>query len=185
MCAVAGSRALRSYVCSGWFQSSVPTTKSFDERPCVQGLVPELTPDVHRHHVCRGWFQSSLLTSVATNGVAPYKAVLTHGFLLDEKGNKMSKSLGTGIDPMTVINGGKNEKQEPAYGADVLRLWVASVDYSADVAIGALPRENVLLHPTALLLPNVQSLPSASGRKRCPLRQTLERVQAPLYNERI
>lgn len=84
----------------------------------------------------RGWFQSSLLTSVATNGHAPYKAVLTHGFVLDEKGAKMSKSLGNVVDPLLVINGGANEKQQPAYGADVLRLWVASVDYSVDVAIG-------------------------------------------------
>ncbi|AII46846.1 isoleucyl-tRNA synthase [Synechococcus sp. KORDI-49] len=85
----------------------------------------------------RGWFQSSLLTSVAVNGHAPYKRVLTHGFALDEKGRKMSKSLGNVVDPMVIIEGGKNQKQEPAYGADVLRLWVSSVDYSADVPIGA------------------------------------------------
>ena len=74
----------------------------------------------------RGWFQSSLLTSVATNGVAPYKAVLTHGMILDEEKRKMSKSLGNGISPQDVI------KQ---YGADVLRLWVASTDYQSDVHI--------------------------------------------------
>ena len=85
----------------------------------------------------RGWFQSSLLTSVAVNGHAPYKRVLTHGFALDEKGRKMSKSLGNVVDPMVIIEGGKNQKQEPPYGADVLRLWVSSVDYSADVPIGA------------------------------------------------
>ena len=85
----------------------------------------------------RGWFQSSLLTSVAVNGYAPYKRVLTHGFALDEKGRKMSKSLGNVVDPMVIIEGGKNQKQEPPYGADVLRLWVSSVDYSADVPIGA------------------------------------------------
>ena len=85
----------------------------------------------------RGWFQSSLLTSVAVNGGAPYRRVLTHGFALDEKGRKMSKSLGNVVDPMVIIEGGKNQKQEPAYGADVLRLWVSSVDYSADVPIGA------------------------------------------------
>ena len=85
----------------------------------------------------RGWFQSSLLTSVAVNGHAPYQRVLTHGFALDEKGRKMSKSLGNVVDPMVIIEGGKNQKQEPAYGADVLRLWVSSVDYSADVPIGA------------------------------------------------
>jgi len=75
----------------------------------------------------RGWFQSSLLTSVATNGVAPYKTVLTHGFVLDEKGRKQSKSEGNVVDPAVVIK---------EYGADVLRLWVSSVDYSADVPLG-------------------------------------------------
>jgi isoleucyl-tRNA synthetase len=84
----------------------------------------------------RGWFQSSLLTSVASNNVAPYKTVLTHGFVLDEKGFKMSKSLGNVVDPMTVIDGGSNKKTAPAYGADVLRLWVANSDYSGDVGIG-------------------------------------------------
>lgn len=84
----------------------------------------------------RGWFQSSLLTSVAANNQAPYKTVLTHGFVLDEKGFKMSKSLGNVVNPLEVINGGNNQKTDPAYGADVLRLWVASVDYSGDVCIG-------------------------------------------------
>ncbi|MFN9621862.1 MAG: isoleucine--tRNA ligase [Cyanobacteriota bacterium] len=84
----------------------------------------------------RGWFQSSLLTSVAVTGQAPYRQVLTHGFVLDEKGRKMSKSLGNVVDPAVLVEGGKSEKQEPAYGADVLRLWVSSVDYSADVPLG-------------------------------------------------
>ncbi len=85
----------------------------------------------------RGWFQSSLLTSVANNGIAPFKTVLTHGFVLDEKGRKMSKSLGNIIDPMIVMDGGKNQQKDPAYGADVVRLWVSSVDYSNDVLIGS------------------------------------------------
>ena len=84
----------------------------------------------------RGWFQSSLLTSVANNGISPYKSVLTHGFVLDEKGRKMSKSLGNVIDPQVAIAGGNNQKQDPPYGADVLRLWVSSVDYSSDVPLG-------------------------------------------------
>ena len=84
----------------------------------------------------RGWFQSSLLTSVAVNGVAPYKQVLTHGFVLDEKGYKMSKSLGNVVDPRLVIEGGKDLKAQPGYGADVLRLWVSSVNYASDVCIG-------------------------------------------------
>ncbi|MDK2823949.1 MAG: isoleucyl-tRNA synthetase [Clostridia bacterium] len=73
----------------------------------------------------RGWFNSSLSTAVATTGCAPYKAVLTHGFLVDEKGRKMSKSLGNGIDPLKVIE---------QMGADILRLWVSSADYRTDVA---------------------------------------------------
>jgi isoleucyl-tRNA synthetase len=84
----------------------------------------------------RGWFQSSLLTSVANNGIAPFKTVLTHGFVLDEKGRKMSKSLGNIVDAMMVMNGGKNQQKDPAYGADVVRLWVSSVDYTTDVLIG-------------------------------------------------
>ncbi len=84
----------------------------------------------------RGWFQSSLLTSVAANGHAPYRQVLTHGYVLDENGRKMSKSLGNGVDPKVIIEGGNNKKQEPPYGADVLRLWVSSVDYSGDMRLG-------------------------------------------------
>ncbi|ACL76203.1 isoleucine--tRNA ligase [Ruminiclostridium cellulolyticum] len=74
----------------------------------------------------RGWFQSSLLTSVATKGTAPYRKVLTHGYVVDGEGRKMSKSLGNGIDPADVIK---------EYGADILRLWVASSDYTTDIRI--------------------------------------------------
>jgi len=75
----------------------------------------------------RGWFHSSLLQACGTKGRAPYRNVVTHGFTLDEKGNKMSKSLGNTIVPEEVI------KQ---YGADILRLWVAQTDYTADQRIG-------------------------------------------------
>jgi isoleucyl-tRNA synthetase len=84
----------------------------------------------------RGWFQSSLLTSVAVNGIAPYKTVLTHGYVVNENGYKMSKSKGTGVAPELIVEGGNNKKQEPPYGADVLRLWVSSVDYTSDVRVG-------------------------------------------------
>ncbi|VFR01130.1 unnamed protein product [Cuscuta campestris] len=84
----------------------------------------------------RGWFQSSLLTSIASKGKAPYSGVITHGFVLDERGEKMSKSKGNVVDPRTVIDGGKSQKEAPPYGADVLRLWVSSVDYTGDVQIG-------------------------------------------------
>ncbi|MCF7822032.1 MAG: isoleucine--tRNA ligase [Mariprofundaceae bacterium] len=74
----------------------------------------------------RGWFQSSLLESVGTRGVAPFKGVLTHGFVVDKNGNKMSKSRGNVIAPQKIIQ---------QMGADILRLWVASSDYSADIRI--------------------------------------------------
>src|SRR5699024_2176032 len=74
----------------------------------------------------RGWFNSSLSTAVAVTGKAPYKSVISHGFVLDGEGRKMSKSVGNVIVPSTVL------KQ---LGADILRLWVASVDYQADVRI--------------------------------------------------
>lgn len=74
----------------------------------------------------RGWFQSSLLTAVATEGRAPYRAVLTHGFVVDGEGRKMSKSLGNVVSPQAVIG---------QYGADILRLWVASSDYKQDIRV--------------------------------------------------
>ena len=115
-----------------WFDSGSSWAGVLQERGL--GYPADLYLEGSDQH--RGWFQSSLLTSVAVNGHAPYRRVLTHGFTLDEKGRKMSKSLGNVVDPAVLVEGGKNEKQEPAYGADVLRLWVSSVDYSADVPLG-------------------------------------------------
>ena len=74
----------------------------------------------------RGWFQSSLLTSVAMNGTAPYRSVLTHGFTVDANGRKMSKSLGNVVAPQKIMK---------SLGADILRLWVASTDYSAEITV--------------------------------------------------
>ncbi len=74
----------------------------------------------------RGWFNSSIITSVATRGIAPYKTVVSHGFTIDGQGRKMSKSLGNGVDPNKVCQ---------TNGADVLRLWVASVDFTADLPL--------------------------------------------------
>lgn len=82
----------------------------------------------------RGWFHSSLLEACGTRGRAPYQAVLTHGFTLDEKGMKMSKSLGNTVSPEKVVK---------EYGADILRLWVATVDYSEDQRIGPNILKNV------------------------------------------
>ena len=73
---------------------------------------------------------------MASQNKASYKAVLTHGFVLDEKDYKMSKLLGNVINPLLIIDGGSNQKVDPAYGADVLRLWIASVNYTGDVCIG-------------------------------------------------
>ena len=75
----------------------------------------------------RGWFHSSLLESVGTRGEAPYKNVLTHGFVLDDKGYKMSKSLGNVVDPLKMMD---------QYGADIIRLWVMLSDYQEDIRIG-------------------------------------------------
>eukprot|EP01080_Neovahlkampfia_damariscottae_P002005 gene2005-1512_t len=84
----------------------------------------------------RGWFQSSLLTSVALTNKSPYTNLITHGFVLDENGRKMSKSLGNMILPSSIVHGGKDRQKNPAYGADVLRLWIASADYTKDILIG-------------------------------------------------
>eukprot|EP00002_Diphylleia_rotans_P010709 TRINITY_DN2124_c0_g1_i8.p1 TRINITY_DN2124_c0_g1~~TRINITY_DN2124_c0_g1_i8.p1 ORF type:complete len:941 (+),score=141.98 TRINITY_DN2124_c0_g1_i8:198-3020(+) len=85
----------------------------------------------------RGWFQSSLLTSIAAKGQAPYKKILTHGFTLDGKGRKMSKSLGNVVDPKQVVEGPKG------VGAEVLRWWVASTDYTWDVVMSDIAFEKV------------------------------------------
>ncbi|MFY9119825.1 MAG: isoleucine--tRNA ligase [Syntrophomonadaceae bacterium] len=79
----------------------------------------------------RGWFNSSLSTAVAVRGTAPYRQVLTHGFVVDEKGRKMSKSLGNVVDPLKMIK---------ELGADILRLWIASADYRTDVSVS----ENII-----------------------------------------
>ena len=76
----------------------------------------------------RGWFNSSLIIGVASHGEAPYKTVLSHGFVLDGKGNKMSKSLGNTVDPIKLVN---------QYGADILRMWATSCTYQSDVRISA------------------------------------------------
>lgn len=109
-----------------WFDSGITHTAVVESRQEELGPLPvELYLEGSDQH--RGWFQSSLLTSVMLRGTAPYQGVLTHGFVLDEQGRKMSKSLGNVVEPQTIIQ---------QYGADVLRLWVASVDYANDVRIG-------------------------------------------------
>ncbi|MEM1372095.1 MAG: isoleucine--tRNA ligase, partial [Pseudomonadota bacterium] len=109
-----------------WFDSG--STHSFVLRDREDGT-PDGKADVYMEGTDqhRGWFHSSLLQSVGTTGSAPYRNVVTHGFTLDEKGMKMSKSLGNIIAPQEIIN---------QYGADILRLWVAQTDYTVDQRIG-------------------------------------------------
>jgi len=106
-----------------WFDSGSSHASVLEERKELVSPADLYLEGSDQH---RGWFQSSLLTCVATRGRAPYKAVLTHGFVVDGDGRKMSKSIGNVIFPQEVI------KQ---YGADILRLWVASADYKTDIRI--------------------------------------------------
>src|SRR5690606_4748167 len=106
-----------------WFDSGSSHQGVLDEREDLQYPADLYLEGSDQY---RGWFNSSLSTSVAINGIAPYKGVLSHGFTLDGNGRKMSKSLGNVIVPAKVMN---------QMGADILRLWVASVDYTADVRV--------------------------------------------------
>eukprot|EP00040_Diaphanoeca_grandis_P028312 m.163756 g.163756 ORF g.163756 m.163756 type:complete len:1026 (-) comp31304_c1_seq1:167-3244(-) len=120
-----------------WFDSGSSWHSVVQERE-GDNAVADLYLEGSDQH--RGWFQSSLLTSVIANNntaQAPYKGVITHGFVVDATGRKMSKSLKNGVDPNIVIEGGGNKKKEPAYGADLLRVWVASSSYHSDVGIGS------------------------------------------------
>jgi isoleucyl-tRNA synthetase len=104
-----------------WFDSGV-THSTVSEKRFSKGVVADLYLEGSDQH--RGWFQSSLLTSVAMNGRAPYKAGLTHGFVVDENGRKQSKSLGNVVSPQKVWD---------TLGADILRLWVASTDFRSEM----------------------------------------------------
>lgn len=106
-----------------WFDSGV-THFTVSGRRAELGSPADLYLEGSDQH--RGWFQSSLLTGVAMNGAAPYRAVLTHGFTVDEKGEKMSKSRGNVVAPQEVVS---------TLGADILRLWVAATDFSGEMAI--------------------------------------------------
>ncbi len=106
-----------------WFDSGTTHMTVLESDPRLQ-VPADLYLEGSDQH--RGWFQSSLLTSSAIRGGAPYRGVLTHGFTVDAKGHKMSKSLGNVVAPQEVMN---------KLGADVLRLWVASTDYSGEMAV--------------------------------------------------
>ena len=107
-----------------WFDSGVTHDSVLRVRPELGQFPADLYLEGSDQH--RGWFQSSLKTSIAMNGVAPYKQVLTHGFTVDGKGLKMSKSLGNVIAPQEVMN---------ELGADILRLWVSATDYSGEMTV--------------------------------------------------
>jgi len=106
-----------------WFDSGVTHACVLKRRPDLAHPADLYLEGSDQH---RGWFQSSLLTGCATDGRAPYKALLTHGFVVDGKGHKMSKSKGNVIAPQKVMD---------QYGADILRLWVATTDYSGELTI--------------------------------------------------
>ena len=107
-----------------WFDSGSTWSAVCRERPELRWPVDMYMEGADQF---RGWFQSSLLTSVATQGVAPYREVLCHGWVVDAQGKQMHKSAGNGMEPAEIIRD---------YGADIIRLWVASSDYTVDVRAG-------------------------------------------------
>lgn len=115
-----------------WFDSGVSHAAVLEDRPYLKWPADLYLEGSDQH---RGWFHSSLLTAVGTRGNAPFKSVLTHGFVVDAKGKKMSKSLGNVIAPEKVIN---------RFGAEILRLWVSASDYRDDIRIS----DNILTQLT-------------------------------------
>ena len=109
-----------------WFDSGVTHFCVLDQRANLARKPGDKVMYLEGSDQHRGWFHSSLLTSVAMHGHAPYDEVLTHGFTVDAQGRKMSKSLGNGIEPQDVMK---------TYGADILRLWIASADYRNEMAL--------------------------------------------------
>jgi len=107
-----------------WFESGSTHAFVLEDRPELSSPADLYLEGSDQH---RGWFHSSLLESCGTRGRAPFKAVLTHGFVLDEKGYKMSKSLGNVVDPQDLVK---------EYGADIVRLWTMLCDYAQDIRIG-------------------------------------------------
>ncbi|HSQ21568.1 MAG TPA: isoleucine--tRNA ligase [Coriobacteriia bacterium] len=124
-CSRCGGTELRpeSDIVDGWFESGVSHTSVLDARDELERPADLYLEGSDQH---RGWFQSALLTSVGAYDAAPFRTVLTHGFIVDGDGRKMSKSLGNVISPLDVV---------ARSGADIVRLWVASADYSQDVSV--------------------------------------------------
>ncbi|MCW7762541.1 isoleucine--tRNA ligase [Photorhabdus luminescens] len=107
-----------------WFDSGSTHASVVDARPEFQGNAADIYLEGSDQH--RGWFMSSLMISTAIKGKAPYRQVLTHGFTVDGQGRKMSKSIGNTVSPQDVMD---------KLGADILRLWVASTDYTGEIAV--------------------------------------------------
>ncbi|AYN28878.1 MULTISPECIES: isoleucine--tRNA ligase [Buttiauxella] len=107
-----------------WFDSGSTHSSVVDVRPEFSGHAADMYLEGSDQH--RGWFMSSLMISTAMKGKAPYRQVLTHGFTVDGQGRKMSKSIGNTVSPQDVMN---------KLGADILRLWVASTDYTGEIAV--------------------------------------------------
>ena len=124
-CGGCGSRCFRKEmdILDVWFDSGVSYAAVCEARPELDAPADLYLEGSDQH---RGWFQSSLLCAVGTRGRAPYKGVLTHGYVVDGQGKKMSKSVGNVVAPQEVID---------KYGAEILRLWVASEDYRDDVKV--------------------------------------------------
>lgn len=124
-CPFCGEKHLRKEtdIMDVWFDSGVSHLAVLETRPELSWPADLYLEGSDQH---RGWFQTSLLTSVATRQAAPFRAVLTHGFIVDGDGRKMSKSLGNVMAPQEIIG---------EFGADILRLWVASTDYRNDIRI--------------------------------------------------
>src|SRR5690625_6183478 len=106
-----------------WFDSGSSHEAVLVQHPMLQRPADLYLEGSDQH---RGWFQSSLLSSVAIQGQAPYRTVLTHGFTVDARGRKMSKSLGNVMPPQEIMD---------QLGADILRLWVAATDYRAEMTV--------------------------------------------------
>ncbi|XP_059841808.1 isoleucine--tRNA ligase, mitochondrial [Hypanus sabinus] len=117
-----------------WFDSGISWANVLEDVDNVADLYLEGKDQLG------GWFQSSLLTSVVVQKQVPFRKLIIHGFTLNETGEKMSKSLGNVVDPDVVINGGQDLTQDPPYGADILRWWVAESNVFTEVLIG----QNVL-----------------------------------------
>ncbi|NCB63209.1 MAG: isoleucine--tRNA ligase [Clostridia bacterium] len=162
-----------------WFDSGSTHAAVLDERPYLH-----FPADVYLEggDQYRGWFQSSMLTSIATKGVAPYKQIITHGWTVDGEGKAMHKSLGNAMPPEEIIKD---------YGADMLRLWVASADYTQDMRISKdimkqLSEAYLKIRNTArYMLGNLAGFDPDADRVACGEMPELDRFALSRFNELV